>query len=132
VFGDRETVAYAYSELIAVLEGTEFSNCCRRGLVSQEARLQEQLTELTVQLTARDNEFNKLRYQMEDLQRDVLIKSSGMDREYLNWISLAAIRKVPLDIKIARDITIMSNSSVEYQYSATFSKTAVNWRLQPH
>lgn len=52
----------------------------KRSLVSQEARLQEQLTELTVQLTARDNESNKLRYQMEDLQRDVLIKSSGMDR----------------------------------------------------
>ena len=59
--------------------------------MSQEARLQEQLTELTVQLTARDNESNKLRYQMEDLQRDVLIKSSGMDREYLNCTSLAAI-----------------------------------------
>ena len=59
--------------------------------MSQEARLQEQLTELTVQLTARDNESNKLRYQMEDLQRDVLIKGSGMDREYLNCISLVAI-----------------------------------------
>jgi hypothetical protein len=44
-----------------------------------------------VQLTARDNESNKLRYQMEDLQRDVLIKGSGMDREYLNCISLAAV-----------------------------------------
>ena len=49
--------------------------------MSQEARFQEQLTELTAQLTAKDNESNKLRYQMEDLQRDVLIKSSGMDRE---------------------------------------------------
>jgi len=57
--------------------------------VNQEARLQEQLTELTVQLTARDNESNKLRYQMEDLQRDVLIKGSGMDRKYLNCISLS-------------------------------------------
>jgi hypothetical protein len=54
--------------------------------VSQEARFQEQLTELTAQLTARDNESNKLRYQMEDLQRDVLIKSSGMDRECLRWM----------------------------------------------
>jgi hypothetical protein len=68
-----------------MLEGAEISNCCRRNLVSQEARFQEQLTELTAQLTARDNESNKLRYQMEDLQRDVLIKSSGMDREYLNF-----------------------------------------------
>ncbi|XP_023711917.1 protein FAM184A isoform X4 [Cryptotermes secundus] len=52
----------------------------KRNLVSQEARFQEQLAELTAQLTARDNESNKLRYQMEDLQRDVLIKSCGMDR----------------------------------------------------
>ena len=52
--------------------------------MTQEARFQERLTELTAQLTARDNESNKLRYQMEDLQRDVLIKGSGMDREYLN------------------------------------------------
>ena len=92
-------MAHAPSEMIAVPEDTEVSNCCRRSLVSQEARLQEQLTELTVQLTARDNESNKLRYQMEDLQRDVLIKSSGMDREYLNCISLAVITTfgIPLD-----------------------------------
>lgn len=51
--------------------------------MNQEARFQEQLAQLTAQLTARDNESNKLRYQMEDLQRDVLIKSSGMDRECL-------------------------------------------------
>jgi hypothetical protein len=53
--------------------------------VSQEARFQEQLAELTAQLTARENESNKLRYQMEDLQRDVLIKSSGMDRECVDY-----------------------------------------------
>jgi hypothetical protein len=54
--------------------------------VNQEAKFQEQLAELAAQLTARDNESNKLRYQMEDLQRDVLIKSSGMDRKYLENI----------------------------------------------
>jgi uncharacterized protein YoxC len=53
--------------------------------VNQEARFQEQLAELTAQLTARDSESNKLRYQMEELQRDVFIKSSGMDRECVNY-----------------------------------------------
>jgi hypothetical protein len=92
-------MAYAFSEM---LEAAEISNCCRRSLVTQEARFQERLTELTAQLTARDNESNKLRYQMEDLQRDVLIKGSGMDREYLNLdivssdhYEASSIRKVP-------------------------------------
>jgi hypothetical protein len=59
---------------VCLLHWAEVANCYRKSLVSQEARFQEQLT-------ARDNESNKLRYQMEDLQRDVFIKSSGMDRE---------------------------------------------------
>ena len=90
--------------------------------MSQEARLQEQLTELTVQLTARDNESNKLRYQMEDLQRDVLIKGSGMDREYpsFNHHEASSISKVHSDIKITRQILTTPNvASVKYRYFAT-------------
>lgn len=70
---------------MALLHCADAAICCRRSLVSQEARFQEQLAELTAQLTARENESNKLRYQMEDLQRDVLIKSSGMDRECVDY-----------------------------------------------
>jgi hypothetical protein len=70
---------------LALLHWADASICCRRSLVSQEARFQEQLAELTAQLSARDSESNKLRYQMEDLQRDVLIKGSGMDRECVNY-----------------------------------------------
>lgn len=66
---------------ILLLHGAKVYICYRRSLVNQEARFQEQLAELTAQLTARDTESHKLRYQMEDLQRDVLIKSSGMDSE---------------------------------------------------
>ncbi|PSN47607.1 hypothetical protein C0J52_04581 [Blattella germanica] len=59
-------------------------NCTRKFfnllVTSEEARFQEQLAELSEQLSARDVESNRLRFQMEDLQRDVLIKGSGMER----------------------------------------------------
>lgn len=49
--------------------------------MNQEASFQAQLAELTAQLATREEETNKLQYQMEDVQRDLYIKSSGMDSE---------------------------------------------------
>lgn len=51
----------------------------RKNLINQEAKFQGQLNELSKQLTSRDAEANKLRFQMEELQRDVFAKSAGMD-----------------------------------------------------
>lgn len=48
--------------------------------MNQEAKFQSQLNDLSKQLVARDAEANKLRFQMEELQRDVFAKSAGMDR----------------------------------------------------
>ncbi|KAK9874981.1 hypothetical protein WA026_005797 [Henosepilachna vigintioctopunctata] len=51
-----------------------------KNLINQEAKFQSELNELTKQLALRDAEANKLRFQMEELQRDVFAKSAGMDR----------------------------------------------------
>nr|CAD7589030.1 unnamed protein product [Timema genevievae] len=51
-----------------------------RSLVNQEENFKKQLAELNDQLTASDTERNKLLYQMEELQRDVIVKNSGVDR----------------------------------------------------
>lgn len=50
-------------------------------MINQEAKFQGQLNDLSKQLSSRDAEANKLRFQMEDLQRDVFAKSAGMDSE---------------------------------------------------
>lgn len=55
----------------------------RKNLINQEAKFQSELNDLTKQLALRDAEANKLRFQMEELQRDVFAKSAGMDSEYL-------------------------------------------------
>ncbi|XP_046385448.1 protein FAM184A-like isoform X3 [Ischnura elegans] len=52
----------------------------RRNLVSQEARYQEKLSELSGQLAARESEANALRLEIEELKRELVAKSSGMDR----------------------------------------------------
>lgn len=57
--------------------------CCRKNLINQEAKFQSQLNDLSKQLSVRDAEANKLRFQMEELQRDVFAKSAGIDREFL-------------------------------------------------
>jgi hypothetical protein len=53
---------------------------------------------------------------MEDLQRDVLIKSSGMDREYLNfdivswdYFKAISVSKVPCDTKAKQEIAATFN-----------------------
>ncbi|XP_071448550.1 protein FAM184A-like isoform X2 [Hetaerina americana] len=51
-----------------------------RNLVSQEARYQEKLSELSGQLAARESEANALRLEIEELKRELVAKSSGMDR----------------------------------------------------
>ncbi|XP_017785670.1 PREDICTED: nucleoprotein TPR isoform X2 [Nicrophorus vespilloides] len=51
-----------------------------KNLINQEAKFQSQLNELSKQLSQRDGEANKLRFQQEELQRDVFAKSAGMDR----------------------------------------------------
>uniref|UniRef100_A0A1Y1KHN1 Protein FAM184A/B N-terminal domain-containing protein n=1 Tax=Photinus pyralis TaxID=7054 RepID=A0A1Y1KHN1_PHOPY len=51
-----------------------------KNLINQEAKFQSQLNDLSKQLSIRDAEANKLRFQMEELQRDVFAKSAGMDR----------------------------------------------------
>lgn len=53
----------------------------RKNLINQEAKFQSQLNDLSKQLSVRDAEANKLRFQMEELQRDVFAKSAGIDRE---------------------------------------------------
>lgn len=50
--------------------------------MNQEANFQAQLQDLNTQLAAREDETNKLTYQMEDVQRDLYIKSSGMDSKF--------------------------------------------------
>nr|CAD7429846.1 unnamed protein product [Timema monikensis] len=57
------------------------SSANTRSLVNQEEKFKQQLAELNDQLTASDTERNKLLYQMEELQRDVIVKNSGVDRE---------------------------------------------------
>lgn len=52
----------------------------KKNLVNQETKFQSQLNELSKQLSHRDGEANKLRFQMDELQRDVFTKSAGMDR----------------------------------------------------
>lgn len=51
-----------------------------KNLINQEAKFQSQLNDLSKQLSLRDAEASKLRFQMEELQRDVFAKSAGMDR----------------------------------------------------
>ncbi|XP_030762020.1 LOW QUALITY PROTEIN: protein FAM184A-like, partial [Sitophilus oryzae] len=51
-----------------------------KNLINQEAKFQSQLNDLSKQLSIRDAEATKLRFQMEELQRDVFAKSAGMDR----------------------------------------------------
>lgn len=58
-----------------------FDLICRKNLINQEAKFQGQLNELSKQLSSRDAEASKLRFQMEELQRDVFAKSAGMDSE---------------------------------------------------
>lgn len=53
----------------------------RKNLINQEAKFQSQLNDLSKQLSTRDVEANKLRFQMEELQRDVFAKSAGVDRK---------------------------------------------------
>lgn len=57
---------------------------CRKNLINQEAKFQSQLNDLSKQLSIRDAEANKLKFQMEELQRDVFAKSAGVDSEYNN------------------------------------------------
>nr|XP_023025588.1 protein FAM184A-like isoform X3 [Leptinotarsa decemlineata] len=51
-----------------------------KNLINQEAKFQSQLNDLSKQLALRDAEASKLKFQMEELQRDVFAKSAGMDR----------------------------------------------------
>ncbi|KAK9752453.1 hypothetical protein QE152_g4185 [Popillia japonica] len=51
-----------------------------KNLINQEAKFQKQLNELNQQLAQRDADAGKLRFQMEELQRDVFTKSAGIDR----------------------------------------------------
>ncbi|CAH0559520.1 unnamed protein product [Brassicogethes aeneus] len=51
-----------------------------KNLINQEAKYQSQLNDLSKQLALRDAEANKLRFQMDELQRDVFAKSAGIDR----------------------------------------------------
>ncbi|XP_030758972.1 protein FAM184A isoform X4 [Sitophilus oryzae] len=55
-------------------------NFKEKNLINQEAKFQSQLNDLSKQLSIRDAEATKLRFQMEELQRDVFAKSAGMDR----------------------------------------------------
>ncbi|XP_066150093.1 protein FAM184A-like isoform X2 [Euwallacea fornicatus] len=51
-----------------------------KNLINQEAKFQSQLNDLSKELSIRDAEATKLRFQMDELQRDVFAKSAGMDR----------------------------------------------------
>lgn len=55
----------------------------RKNLINQEAKFQSQLNDLSKQLSVRDAEASKLRFQMEELQRDVFAKSAGVDRKLI-------------------------------------------------
>lgn len=55
----------------------------RRNFVNQEAaQIQERVGDLTARLCARELESNKLLCQIEELQRQVMVKTGGMDRKY--------------------------------------------------
>lgn len=51
-------------------------------MINQEAKFQSQLNDLSKELAIRDAEATKLRFQMEELQRDAFAKSAGMDRKF--------------------------------------------------
>ncbi|XP_022908514.2 protein FAM184A isoform X1 [Onthophagus taurus] len=52
----------------------------KKNLINQEAKFQKQLNELNQQVAQRDADASKLRFQLEELQRDVFTKSAGLDR----------------------------------------------------
>lgn len=68
----------------------DFCFIFRKNLINQEAKFQSELNELSKQLSQRDAEVSKLRFQMEELQRDVFAKSAGMDRKFTG-IKIASI-----------------------------------------
>ncbi|KAF5276036.1 hypothetical protein FQA39_LY00832 [Lamprigera yunnana] len=87
----KSTKSHAFSSpntVVKQLPNTEncafvngFQNdAAKKNLINQEAKFQSQLNDLSKQLSLRDAEANKLRFQMEELQRDVFAKSAGMDR----------------------------------------------------
>nr|CAD7446698.1 unnamed protein product [Timema bartmani] len=96
----------------------------RRSLVNQEEKFKQQLAELNDQLTASDTERNKLLYQMEELQRDVIVKNSGVDRRGGGVGDLGRINHPPVrasrvlrekrlgDISLARERTAVYKASV--------------------
>nr|CAD7456835.1 unnamed protein product [Timema tahoe] len=95
-----------------------------RSLVNQEEKFKQQLAELNDQLTASDTERNKLLYQMEELQRDVIVKNSGVDRRGGGVGDLERINHPPVrasrvlrekrlgDISLARERTAVYKASV--------------------
>ncbi|XP_018561580.1 protein FAM184A isoform X2 [Anoplophora glabripennis] len=67
------------SEKISAGNGVE-NQVEKKNLINQEAKFQSQLNDLSKELSIRDAEATKLRFQMEELQRDVFAKSAGIDR----------------------------------------------------
>lgn len=55
----------------------------QENLINQETKFQSELNGLTKQMSVRDAEVNKLKFQLEELQRDVFAKSAGMDSKSL-------------------------------------------------
>lgn len=85
----REIIYWKQLHLIPTINKRDVIFAYRKNLINQEAKFQSQLNELTKQLSIRDAEANKLKFQMEELQRDVFAKAVGMDSEYnSNIISL--------------------------------------------
>lgn len=66
----------------------------RKNLINQEAKFQSQLNDLTKELSVRDAEATKLRFQMDELQRDVFAKSVGMDRKTSDLSSVIDLQKI--------------------------------------
>ncbi|XP_063909487.1 protein FAM184A isoform X2 [Zophobas morio] len=75
--GAADTLVESISNAAPLVNGIDDE---KKNLINQEAKFQSQLNDLSKQLSIRDAEATKLRFQMEELQRDVFAKSAGMDR----------------------------------------------------
>lgn len=58
-----------------------FSYICRRNIVHQESKFQDQIKTLKCELETKDSENMQLRGKINDLQRDIMNKTWGMDSE---------------------------------------------------
>ncbi|XP_050311258.1 protein FAM184A-like isoform X2 [Anthonomus grandis grandis] len=98
-----------------------------KNLINQEAKFQSQLNDLSKELSARDAEASKLRFQMEELQRDVFSKSAGMDR--LQGELNAATKESD---SIRQKIRLLETEMDNYRRRNTELQEEINTKTESH